>query len=222
MKLGAKFRLGTLLVSVAPSLSKGHGVYSRNFSNDSIDFSSGIDFFSQKLNREKNTSVVFFTSRVSRARVDSGHERSSFSLPARNRESFDGARSRFADISNSRTTKTTVEKKKSARERKTLEIIAPTETLQTLNESRVSGLSNGIRITHDIYMKDIGLRSTCTRSENFTVQRGRRKGRKEGRKGKGREGKAKGRRKETTEHKVRNYGDRTRRRKEREWQLTMQ
>lgn len=62
---------------------------------------------------------------------------------------------------------------------KLLEIIASAETSQTLNESRAFGLSNGTRITHDVYMKDVGLRSTCTRFENFTIERGRRKGRRE-------------------------------------------
>lgn len=62
---------------------------------------------------------------------------------------------------------------------KLLEIIASAETSQTLNESRAFGLSNGTRITHDVYMKDVGLRSTCTRFENFTIQRERRKGRRE-------------------------------------------
>lgn len=42
------------------------------------------------------------------------------------------------------------------------------ETLQTLNESRAFGLLNGTRITHDVYMKDVGLQSTCTRDPKIS------------------------------------------------------
>lgn len=91
---------------------------------------------------------------------------------------------------------------------KLLEIIASAETLQTLNESRAFGLfewhSNNTRRLYERRRLTVDV---------YAIRKFHDPARATERKERG----------GTTEYKVRNYGDRTRhRRREREWQLTMQ